>query len=205
LEPPSAQVVPPRFIVIEGIDGAGKSTQLNLLAAALRARGEQLFVSREPSDSPWGRQLRASAAQGRRPPAEELELFLLDREHHLQQQILPALAAGATVLLDRYLHSTIAYQGIDSDDPIALEQQVRARAVAPDCVVLLDIEVESALQRIAARGNPDRFEQRHTLQQIRERFLALAEHDPLLQIVDGRGESAAVHQRILRQLRVVID
>ena len=99
------------FIVLEGIDGAGKSTQIRCLTEKLAASGRPPVVSREPTDGPHGRRLRESATRGRLSAEEELATFLADRREHVSNLILPSLAAGKVVVLDRYYFSTAAYQG----------------------------------------------------------------------------------------------
>ena len=99
------------FIVFEGIDGTGKSTQVRLLAKALRELGQEVVTSKEPTDGPVGTRLRQSAEKGRLSPQEELDLFHQDRRDHVQSLIAPALERGDTVIVDRYFFSTMAYQG----------------------------------------------------------------------------------------------
>ena len=94
------------FIVFEGIDGTGKSTQVQFLADMLRAKGNEVITSKEPTDGPHGTRLRNSADTGRLSPQEELDLFHLDRREHIETLIKPTLARGAVVILDRYYFST---------------------------------------------------------------------------------------------------
>src|SRR4051812_44926791 len=99
------------FIAIEGIDGAGKTTQVERLYNALSAADEIVVRSKEPTDGPHGLRIRASAQNGRMNPHEELAAFVADRREHVAKVIRPALSRGEIVILDRYLYSTIAYQG----------------------------------------------------------------------------------------------
>src|SRR5687767_11083693 len=105
------------FIVIEGIDGTGKSTQAKRLGEWFLAQGREVVLSREPTDGPWGKKLRDSAATGRLSPQDELQYFLNDRREHVEEKIQPALAGGKVVILDRYYFSTMAYQGARGFDP----------------------------------------------------------------------------------------
>ena len=109
---------PGLLIVIEGIDGTGKSTHARRLAEWMEMKGRHPVVSREPTDRPWGRKLRDSAASGRLSPQEELDCFLRDRSQHVEELIAPSLAAGRDVILDRYYFSTMAYQGARGFDPV---------------------------------------------------------------------------------------
>ena len=141
------------FIVLEGIDGTGKSTQGGLLAEWFRAQGREVVASREPTDGPWGREIRATAATGRLSPQDELDLFLKDRRQHVEELIAPALAAGKVVILDRYYFSTMAYQGMRGFDPAEIRRQNEEFAPKPDLLFILDLDVVTALSRIGARGD----------------------------------------------------
>jgi dTMP kinase len=162
------------FIVIEGIDGTGKSTQSKRLAEWFRSCGREVVLSREPTDGPWGKKLRESATTGRLSAEEELECFLNDRREHVEMSIKPALAEGKIVILDRYYFSTMAYQGARGFDPAEIRRRNEAFAPQPDLLLILDLSVESAHGRIGARGDTaNEFEQRDTLTRCREIFLSL--------------------------------
>lgn len=159
---------PGRLVVFEGIDGLGKSTQLRRMANRLRAAGLPVRTSREPTDGPWGTELRASARADRLGLDEELHLLRLDRRHHVDACLRPWLAAGDIVLLDRCHWSTAAYQGARGADPAALLREFDAFFPAPDRVYLFDAPVEVALARIHGRdGTPDAFEEAGNLARIR--------------------------------------
>jgi dTMP kinase len=179
---------PGRLIVVEGIDGAGKSTQVARLAQALRERGETVTTSREPTDGLWGRKIRASAVSGRMTLAEELAAFLEDRKEHVATVIRPALERGETVLLDRYYYSTIAYQGARGGDTGAIREANEAIAPKPDLVLLIDFDPEAGLRRIreSRGGVPDEFEKLDELAAIRHLFLIEAGNDPeRFRVIDG--------------------
>src|SRR5579862_9479426 len=99
------------LIAVEGIDGAGKTTQVKMLRDALERAGLAVVASKEPTSGQWGRIIKESATSGRRTPEEELDLFIKDRAEHVENLIAPAMKDGKIVLLDRYFYSTIAYQG----------------------------------------------------------------------------------------------
>lgn len=184
------------FIVIEGIDGTGKSTHARRLAEKFLAQGRQVVLSREPTDGPWGTKLRASAATGRLSAADELEYFLNDRREHVEATIAPALAAGKVVVLDRYYFSTMAYQGARGFDPSKIRRLNEVFAPVPDLLLILDLEVDKALQRIGSRGDTaNEFEQRENLQRCREIFLSL-QHESFARVVDSNGSLDAVGLRI---------
>ena len=153
---------PGYFLVIEGIDGTGKSTLVRGVAEALRARGREVVASFEPTNGPHGRRIRELAARGREgvTAEEEVALFIADRREHLEQLILPALRQGKIVILDRYYYSTMAYQGAAGLDPADIERRHKTFAPEPDMLVILDLPVDEALRRITQkRGDtPDAFE-----------------------------------------------
>ena len=185
------------FIVIEGIDGTGKSTQSKRLAEWFRSRGREVVLSREPTDGPWGKKLRESATTGRLSAEEELECFLNDRREHVQMSIKPALAEGKVVILDRYYFSTMAYQGARGFDPLEIRRRNEAFAPQPDLLLILDLSVESAHGRIGARGDTaNEFEQRDTLTRCREIFLSLRD-EPFACVIDAEPSLNEVTADIL--------
>lgn len=185
------------FIVIEGIDGTGKSTQAKRLAEWFRARGREVVLSREPTDGPWGKKLRESATMGRLSPEEELECFLNDRREHVEMTIKPALADGKVVILDRYYFSTMAYQGARGFDPIEIRRRNEAFAPQPDLLLILDLSVDSAHERIGSRGDTaNEFEQRDTLTRCREIFHSLR-NEPFARLIDAEPPLNEVSADIL--------
>jgi dTMP kinase len=184
------------FVVIEGIDGAGKSTQAKLLGERLTARGHHVVLSREPTMGQWGKQLRASAQTGRLSIEEEVELFLKDRREHVNELILPRLRDGSVVIVDRYYFSTAAYQGARGLDPQELIRRNEEFAPEPDLLVLFDLPVEDGLARVRARGDQaDHFEQVEQLRRVREIFLSIDK--PYLVKVDARKEPGVIAEEIL--------
>ncbi len=184
------------LIVLEGTDGTGKSTQCRLLGEWFESTGREVVLSREPTDGPWGRRLRESAATGRLSPEEELDCFLEDRREHVGQLIRPALDAGKVVILDRYYFSTMAYQGSRGLDPAAIRRRNEAFAPLPDHLILLDLPIDDALRRIGARGDTaNEFEQREALTKCREIFLSLRD-EPFATVIDSRGSVEEVQQAI---------
>ncbi len=188
------------FIVIEGIDGTGKSTQAKRLGEWFVSQGREVVLSREPTDGPWGRKLRESAATGRLSPEDELRYFLNDRRQHVEETIQPALAAGKVVILDRYYFSTMAYQGARGFDPAEIRCLNEEFAPKPDVLLILDLDVDSAHQRIGHRGDTtNEFEKRDSLERCREIFLSLA-NEPFARVIDSHGSPDEVAGRMLRAL-----
>lgn len=184
------------FIVIEGIDGTGKSTQVRRLGEWLASTGREVVVSREPTDGPWGSKLRESAASGRLSPEDELRYFLNDRREHVAEKIAPALAAGKVVILDRYYFSTMAYQGARGFDPSEIRRMNEAFAPVPDLLLILDLDVDVAHARIGSRGDStNEFEKRESLERCREIFLSLKD-EPFVRVIDSNGTLDEVSARI---------
>ncbi len=151
-----------RFIAIEGLDGSGGSTQLALLKAEFERRGQACVVSREPSDGPVGKLIRAQLAGGVSDGVLPY-LFAADRRDHFDSVILPALARGENVLSDRCALSSLAYQA--EAHGLGKVMRLNEDFPPPDLVILLDLDPAECLARIAARGLPrDRFE---TLERLR--------------------------------------
>ena len=189
------------FIVFEGIDGTGKSTQVNLLADALRAQGREVITSKEPTDGPHGKRLRDSASTGRLLPEEELDLFHRDRKEHVASLIAPALARGAIVILDRYYFSTMAYQGLRGFDPAEIRKANEQFAPIPDHVFILEVPIETALERIGVRdGQANEFEQREALEGCHRIFSSLM--DDFIHRINASPTPESIHQEILSLLEV---
>ena len=184
------------FIVIEGIDGTGKSTQAKRLGEWFESQGREVVISREPTDGPWGRKLRESAATGRLSPQDELRYFLNDRRQHVEEKITPALSEGKVVILDRYYFSTMAYQGARGFDPAEIRRMNEEFAPIPDLLLILDLDVDTAHQRIGHRGDStNEFEKKENLQRCREIFLSLKD-ESFVRVVDSAGSLDEVSSRI---------
>ena len=160
------------LIVIEGIDGAGKSTQAETLMDRLRKRGFDAVYFREPSGSRWGREIKRKALDpDSLTPEEELELFQRDRKKNLEKNLRPALERNKIVVLDRYYFSTIAYQGAKGIDEERIKRMNEEFAVEPDLVFILDINPQQGLDRIKNRRKKDRlFERADYLARVRKIF-----------------------------------
>lgn len=189
------------LIAFDGIDGAGKTTQVRLLESALVGIGETVVVSKEPTDGEWGQKLRDSALTGRLAFDEELEAFIRDRQDHLERKIIPALEAGNIVILDRYFYSTIAYQGIWVEDYKSIEQRIRADVVVPDAAFWVDLPTEMAVSRVATRdGKLNLFEQQDDLAKASEIFRSISAVDLVFRKVDGAIPAQLLHRLIIDDL-----
>ena len=184
------------FIVIEGIDGTGKSTQARRLGEWLASQGREVVLSREPTAGPWGQKVRESAATGRLSPEDELEYFLNDRREHVAELIAPSLAAGKIVVLDRYYFSTMAYQGVRGFDPAEIRRKNEEFAPVPDLLLIMDLAVDAALERIGARGDTaNEFEKRDNLERCREIFLSLKD-ESFARVINTCGTLDEVAARV---------
>jgi len=189
------------FIVIEGIDGTGKSTQVKRLGEWFESQGREVVLSREPTAGPWGKLARDSGSTGRVSPEEELQYFLNDRRQHVDELIAPSLAAGKVVILDRYYFSTMAYQGTRGFDPVEIRRKNEAFAPVPDLLLILDLDVDSALGRIGARGDiANEFEKRENLEKCRDIFLSLR-GEPFVHVIPSTGTLDDVTAQVLETVQ----
>ncbi len=191
-----------RLIVFEGLDGCGKTTQVAALGDALRAAGHDVVVTREPSDGPVGRRIREMARAGRTLPAEEeLRWFVEDRRQHAREVIEPALAAGRVVVCDRYFLSSVAYQGARGLDPEAILARSEAEFPLPDLVLLLELEVDTGLDRVRERGSAAEsvFEERARLERVAEILGGIDR--PWIERIDATPPPPAVHAAVVASVR----
>jgi dTMP kinase len=200
-----------KFIVIEGIDGTGTTTQSSRLRDALVAHGERSILTSEPTGGPIGSVIRLALggrlslcrATGAPPAAEEslyALLFATDRLDHLLNEINPALDAGIHVVTDRYCLSSYAYQSTGCD--LAWLRQLNARARTPDITLLFDADPAVCLERIAKeRHQRERYEKLEDLRAIRENYLRIAEilraEGERIVHIDATRPIEAIHEEIL--------
>lgn len=161
------------FLVIEGIDGAGTTTQVNALYNWLKSRKIPCIKTREPSPGVIGRHIKKLLKQKNNNPIELALLFAVDRIDHFGKIIIPALSYGMWVISDRYRLSSLAYQSLDCDSEWVA--QINRYAPPPNLTILLDIPVETALQRVEKRANRrEFFERKSKLKKVRNNYLNLA-------------------------------
>ncbi len=186
------------LVAFEGIDGSGKSTQIALLAAALRKRGCEVENTFEPTNGETGQRIRAMARSGETiDPETELAWFVADRREHVEQVIEPALAAGVWLLTDRYTLSSVAYQGargLSSDEILRVSE---AQFPLPDLALIFEMEVQLGLSRVSARGGvaDPGFENQKFLDEVAAVFASLDR--AYIERIDAGGEVAAVHARVM--------
>jgi dTMP kinase len=203
-----------RFITFEGIEGSGKSTQIARLAERLTGAGLSVVRVREPGGTAIGDRIRQVLLD---PACEdmcaetEMYLFAASRAQLVRQTILPAIERGEVVLCDRFVHSSLAYQGAGRGLGRPLVAQVNAAAIdglRPDRIVVLDIAPEEALGRAAARAALDRIEQERIefFENTREAFLDEAERDPAtFAVVPAEAGPDAVEDAVWQRVAHLFD
>jgi dTMP kinase len=209
-----------KFITFEGLDGSGKSTQIEKLARALRGHGIAVTVTREPGGTSTGEKIREvllhSTTTGL-SPMTEMALMFASRAQHIHQIILPALAEGRIVLCDRFTDSTEAYQGGGrklGTKPVLALHEILCGGLQPDLTILLDNEVAFSVERArrrnrkhkAARPERDenRFEQenRAFFGRVRSAYLAIADREPQrVHVVNARGTPQQTHAAIMELVK----
>jgi len=198
-----------RFVVIEGIDGAGTTTQTARLVAELTMKGHDAHGTREPSTGPVGQLLRKILG-GAHAPVDGTTMALLfaaDRADHLAREIVPALQRGAIVVSDRYYHSSFAYQATETDGQFV--ERINHRARAADLSVLLRVPAETAALRRARAGRAvERYDdlpvQRRVAEHYDRVFARLADKGERVAIVDGGQEPDAVLRELLALVETVL-
>jgi len=202
-----------RLIVLEGLDGAGTTTQGKRLVHHLRERGVKAHLTREPSDGPIGRLIRELLTGRHAIPDAAIRqstfslLFAADRLDHLQREVEPQLAAGAMVISDRWYHSSLAYQGTGADrDWIT---QLNARARCPDLTIFLQVRPEIAAQRRVAAGRvQELFEDLQTQVEVEAGYRAtiaeLTTQGERIEVIDGELPPDAVFQEIVRLIDALV-
>ena len=202
--------MPGMFITVEGIEGVGKTTNMEYLQQIITAAGKELVVTREPGGTPLGEAIRGLLLDPQykgMDPDCELQLMFAARAEHLDKVIRPAIAAGRWVLCDRFTDATYAYQGggrgLDTGKIAALEQLVQGD-FRPDLTLLLDVPVEVGLARAGNRSAPDRFEQEKVdfFERVRLAYLDMAaSHDGRYRVIDAGRSLARVQEQLAEVLR----
>lgn len=210
-----------KFITFEGLDGCGKSTQVEKLAAVLRAQGHPVVVTREPGGTSTGEKIRTvlldSSTVGLSPLAE-LALMFASRAQHIREVIQPALAAGRIVLCDRFTDSTEAYQGGGrrlGSEPVLQLHRILCEDLTPDLTILMDSDVAASVERArrrnmhkvagrAGESDENRFEQesRAFFGRVHNVYLAIAAREPRrVTKVNARGAAEDTHKQIIEIVR----
>ncbi|MGD9817454.1 MAG: dTMP kinase [Desulfomonilaceae bacterium] len=193
----------PLFVVFEGIDGAGKSTQAKRLASYLISKSIPVLLTAEPSDSPDGLKIRSLGT--RLEPELESELFEKDRHHHVENVILPALSESKFVICDRYVYSSVAYQGARGLCPQEILKRNFSFAPRPNVVFLIEIPVNLAIERIRKnRGDTlSAFEKIESLKEVDKIYKSLVEREIVR--IDGKLDEDVISQIIIEIVKTLFN
>jgi dTMP kinase len=195
-----------KFITLEGMDGAGKSTHISSIIELLSARGVEVVSTREPGGTELGERLRELLLHETMHPETETLLMFAARREHIAQVIKPALARGACVLSDRFTDATYAYQcgakGVDASKIELLEHWVQD-SLQPDMTLLFDVPVEVSMQRLSAARTPDKFERESAdfFTRIRNAYLQRAQRNPArFRVIDSNQPLAEVAKSVVEAI-----
>jgi dTMP kinase len=195
------------FITLEGVEGAGKSTNIPFVTKLLEKTGQAVVVTREPGGTKLGERIRGLLLDPDPElsiePESELLLMFAARAQHFYQVILPALKSGKTVLCDRFTDASFAYQGAGRGIPVGKIAQLQTWLqgdLRPDLTLIFDIDVEAGLKRANGRGKPDRFEQEKVdfFQRVRNYYLQRATQRERYRVIDASGDIASVESQLER-------
>jgi dTMP kinase len=199
-----------KFITIDGVEGAGKSTQITFICDYLKAKGVKVILTREPGGTDVGEKIRTlllSNSTGKMHADTELMLMFAARNEHIQNKIMPALGRGDWVLSDRFTDASYAYQGggrgLDVERIAQLEQWV-LQDFTPDMTLLLDVPVEIGMSRVESRGKKDRIELEATdfFNRVRQAYIDRSEQFPeRIKLID----SSQTVEHTKQQIKVILD
>jgi dTMP kinase len=196
-----------KFVTLEGVDGAGKSTHLKFIADLLAANGVHVVQTREPGGTDLAEQIRALVLKEKVEPVIGTLLIYAGRADHISRVIEPALAAGNSVVCDRFVDATVAYQGAGegvSRELIDRLTRDACRGLVPDRTLIFDVPYEVATKRLATSGKKlDRFEreERAFFERVRNSYLAIAKAEPKrVRLIDASDDPAVIRKAIAREL-----
>jgi len=202
-----------KFITFEGVEGAGKTTNIDFIAKKIKEAGHEILLTREPGGTEVGESIREILISKELPEMHsttELLLMFAARAEHVQRVILPALNDGMWVLCDRFTDATYAYQGagrgLDTRNISLLENMVQGN-LRPDYTFLFDLDAEIGLSRARTRGETDRFEQQHIdfFNRVREQYLKMAHDDKdRFRLVEAQYKLEAVQTQILKFVEDIV-
>lgn len=202
----SAKLTKGILIAVEGVDGAGKTTQAEYLRDYFARKGYKTHLFKEPTKGKYGLQIRELAAKGRdhMTPEQEFELFLKDRKEDCELNIKPALDNHDIVFMDRYYFSSMAYQGALGMDMEYIRTENEKIAIVPDLVIIFDLAVKIGLSRIRNNRNetPNHFEKESYLEDVRKNFLQMSA--PYIQRIDAADDEDTVSKKLVNIIKDVI-
>lgn len=198
-KPSSAKALEGKFIVFEGIDGAGSTTQSDLLFKYLKSKGKKVVYTCEPTDGPIGKLIRQALKHQLKFSWETLQLmYSADRADHLDKLILPSLKVGVSVISDRYFFSTFAYGELNLDGKWL--RQLSQNFPLPDITFLVDVPVGVAMKRIkTSRENKELYEKQKLLEKVRKNYLDLAKEFKFV-VLDGAKSKQEIAREVIKNL-----
>jgi dTMP kinase len=185
-----------RFIVFEGLDGSGITTQATLLRNHFLSKGKDAVLTKEPTDGLIGGVIKSSLRNEWRTDPYTLQiLFAADRAHHLTTEIEPAIKKNKTVICDRYILSSLVFGSLNVS--VEILKQLNAQFMKPHMTIIVDTHPKVCMERMKkARHHVELFEEEHKLTQIRQNILALKRHFPEVYIVDGNRSAEEIHEEV---------
>jgi dTMP kinase len=198
------------FITFEGGDGVGKSTQIKLLAAALKRRGHQVFVTREPGGTSLGEQLRKLLKTKSMTPLAELMLLEASRAELVETVLRPRLKRGEIILCDRYAESSLVYQGFVRGLPLTevkTANKIATQGLQANAIILLDSHEKIFAQRLKSKSKKDRFDQAGAKfhEKIRKYFRQLAKSDKRFLVYEAHLDRQHLHRWILKDIEKILE
>jgi len=199
------------FITFEGIDGSGKSTQLDLLCGLFKSKNINFIKTRDPGGTDLGLQLREILLhyKGKMAPLCELYLYLADRAQHVEEKLLPELENGTIVLCDRYLDSTLAYQGyargLDKQKILELNA-FASQSLMPDLTLIFDIRADEAAKRLGEAKDRLESEKTDFHRKVRDGYLELAKQSPQrIKVLNAEEKPEKIHTKTVEIIRQYVD
>jgi len=186
-----------KFIVFEGLDGSGQSTQAKLLAEYFKKQGREVLLTKEPTKSTLaGKKIQIILNEKEKiKPIQLQELFAQDRREHLEKEIIPALKKGKIVISDRYFFSTLAFGGINV--PVAKLEKINADFLYPDKIFFLKVAPAECVRRIVKRGEGVKFfEKLDKLKKVSNNYKKICSRFPDVEVIDGEEKIERIHQII---------
>lgn len=201
-----------KFITVEGVEGVGKSTNIELIAQLVREAGYEVVITREPGGTQLGeriRQILLDKAEHGMTSMTELLLMFAARAQHVEELIKPSIASGTWVICDRFTDSSYAYQGAGRDmgsEPVSALETLIMGEFRPDLTLILDLDVATGLSRATASAEADRFESeaRTFFEKVRAAFVSRAAADPRYQLIDASGDLPEVQAEIRAAMAQVL-
>ncbi len=193
-----------KFIVLEGIDGSGKTTQIQILSEYMKRKGVSFVLTKNPTTGRIGAILKGYYLKNKTSALADALLFAADRAEQVEAVIKPALRENKVVISDRYFYSNLVYQSAEGADPGWLEE-INKFFPRPEIVFLIDVSSETAIERIKKeRGEPEKFEKIKILENLRKKYLETAKKFKEIVVVDGERKTDEIQEEIIKKINAVL-